>query len=307
LSYSIQTATETSKYSPNTIGSFGSLDDTIKVWDANGNVIKPGLADVIAELPSMGSLHADTSSYANYRVRSLDITQGEDGHLVMAQVGYSNEPVTTGKDSSDPQSTDIEQAGFCDVTQSNAGVLVDIWRVESQATPFACTNINGNITVPGSGPAEELRGVGNVDAGGEPISQLVNQRNISVSLTRDTSTDIAASWWANIEANTHKRNSAEFMGIGIGKVLFTGARVQQTFSTGLVNYSLNFVAEEYFHLRQRVDKNQTGRAYTQLVSGLAHASKVYVLQPFPIASTGWGGGTLLTNEELTLLNTVIAD
>ena len=74
-----------------------------------------------------------------------------------------------------------------------------------------------------------------------------------------------------------------------------------------MNYSLEFIAEEYFHLRQRVDKNQTGRAYTELVSGKAHAAYVYALQPCPEASASWGGGTLLTANELTILNGMVTD
>ena len=307
MSYSIQVATVSSDFQPNANGAFGRLDDDLKVWDANGGVLKPGQAEVIAALPAVGSAHTDSTNYSGYSVRTLNIDQGEDGHLITAAVGYSNEPIVTGKSSTDPQNTDMEKAGFCTLTQANAGVFVDIWRVETQASPFACTNSFGNIAVPASGPAEELRGVGNVDAGGEPISQLINRRQISVSLTRDTSTDIASSWFANIEANTFKRNNDTFLGIGRGKVLFTGARVQQTFSTGLVNYSLEFIAEEYFHLRQRVDKNQTGRAYTELVSGKAHAAYVYALQPFPEASASWGGGTLLTANELTILNGMVTD
>ena len=280
-------------YNPTAGSSFSSVTDTVRIYDdAGASVTIPGVA---AEIPAAGSAHADTTNYPGFYVVATSLSQPESKVIDMT-VEYTNEVQWLDRDSATPQDVNREAAGYASISTSSGVQFVDIWYRHSTTDPFneaaypdgAVSGIGGSTTTY----------QGNVDSAGEPISWPVVIDQVSISLTRDSATDPVP--WSTINSTLGKRNSDSFLGWDVGKLLFTGCRVNETFPTGLVNYDLTFVAEQFWHLRQRVEKDDLGPKTYWDSNNNSHAAEVRLYQPFPVAAFA-GLLTTGTDSETALL------
>ena len=287
-------------------GSFGNIQDTIRVTDSAGAAIT--ISGAYAEQDDLApATHATWDTF--YRT-NISYTQPMPT-VVDITATYTNAPNSQGKSSTDPQDVERELPGYASISTAASVFFLDIWN-RGNPDPFYAPN--ASVADPGNVTDREgdLVGQGNIDSGGLATSFPVIRHDITVSLTRDVDSDELT--WAKIDPAIGTRfTGGTYLGYAAGSILFTGARTVETFSTGAVNYELNFVVEAWYHLRQRVDRDADGLAITSDLSGYGgtpptpqHATHVYVIQPFPASTIGTWGGTLtdglMSAAEYALVN-----
>ena len=281
-------------------GSFGNIQDTIRVTDPAGAAIT--ISGAYAEQDDLAP--ATHATWVTYYRTNISYTQPMPS-VVDITATYTNAPDSQGKSSSAPQDVERELPGYASISTSASIVFVDIWKREDKEIAFFAPN-NTSPADPGyvDSAGGDLLSTGTaVDSGGLAVSFPVVRHDITVSLTRDLTDSGEDLDWDAIETCIGTRftgGTDSYLGYENGKVLFTGARAVETFATGAVNYELNFVAEAWYHLRQRVDRTDDGLAITTALEEWddsppvpQHATHVYVIQPFPgLTKTDWGYSSL---------------
>jgi hypothetical protein len=166
---------------------------------------------------------------------------------------------------------------------------------------------NGDVTW----PASSLIANGTVtNVMGNPISYAVSQEVIRIEFLNHDPESVG---YTNVPANpaehVNKRNSATFLGLGIGQVLFASyERRYVTDQTSMEVYT--FINDPWFHLEQMIlrnpvdgsiwnDSSQTIAGETVKVSGRA-----VWFQPYSDTKVNFvGTGVILPTEIINLLTT----
>jgi len=277
-------------------GSFGTANRLVRVYDDAGGTVSIALIQASGTaFPTAGSAHPTYSGYYAVRIRHHQVSNS----IVDIHVEYTNEFNFFDRDSADPQDVSPESPGFVGISIDSTYKYVDIWnRTAWQAftAPNATTGDPGNVTAFGG----DLIGAGTVDAAGAAISWPVLTKNVTVTLTRDLDASDPIGWSAIEAAMNTRYTGSSYLGAYKGTLLFLGANVDRTYATGTVSYSLNFLWEQFYHLRQRIDRDADGMPLlTADTGGNMHAENVYALQPHQ-GETDWTG--LLTSEEYDMAN-----
>ena len=289
--------------SPNSGGNFGSIRELYRVTDDAGAAIT--IEQVVTPANWGGTYPFDRNTAnttdANYYVINTSLTQPAPTVVDIA-VEYTSKVSFLGKSSSTPQQADRTQPGYCSITTRFYPTFVDVWKRESVAAPIQSTGTASDpYAVADIGG--ESRGAGNVDMAGQPVSLPTLEADVSVSLTRNSTSDRLP--WTNIRLYTGTRilRSGGYLGFATGTLVITGARVIETFAeTGSINYELSFKYSSIGHLRQIVGSMDANGlpVLTADTNGNFHAADVFVIQPFPSASIG--ASTLMTTNEYNTLD-----
>ena len=110
-----------------------------------------------------------------------------------------------------------------------------------------------------------------IDAGGNPVSLIRRIQELTLTETVNQPS------FGTYQGLRFKRNSAEFEGGAIGKVMYRGASVRRT-GVDVYQVSHSFVLDEEYHLVQQPFVDQEG---VPSLDGAGHAKHVYLIQPFP--------------------------
>lgn len=281
----------------------GAVQETYRVNQTDST--QPQLKAIDAygdsECPQRGDA---LTGYTGYRVVSVNFTE-VDKHILDCVVTYSNKTEWLDRTSSSPQDIDRQSAGYINIVTSTGIKFVDIWHVNSAAQAFWSND--GTTDDPGhcggTGNVSTASSTGNVDSAGEPISWPVIFDDVTVSFTRDVSVTGQRIPWATIASCIGKRNNADWLGFAKAKLVFIGGRVVETFGNSLVNFEMRFQAEQFYHLRQRIERRADGGAVVTTTGTNIHAAEVYAYQPFlnPTAFGDASSGGLLTTGEYSKL------
>tara|TARA_B100000575_G_C23081518_1_gene623118 strand:- start:215 stop:1126 length:912 start_codon:yes stop_codon:yes gene_type:complete len=287
-------------WTPYTDSPGGSYFQKFRVTDDAGAIITLEAVESNAAItPVRGTTPTTDPPPAGYFAFRVDLSQ-PDPKVVDLVVNYKNVVNFFDKDSDSPQAVDRQESGYCRLSTQASVQFVEVWyrgSVGLLASPDATASDPYNVsTLDGTTTSY----VGNADSAGTPVSFPLLRSDVSVSLTRNITSDPLP--WSTIDNCLGKRCAdATFIGFTGPALLFTGARIVETFDTGLVNYELSFVEDQIGHMRQIVDRDEQGVITTMTGTPplilRSHAKAVRLYQPFPTQSfTG-----LLSTAELTLL------
>ena len=159
-------------YNPTAGASYGTLRESVRVFDDGGADVTPASVDDVT--PSKGDAPSLSGTYpAGYYCVGVTVTQGETAKYVDIQADYTNETNWIDKSSTDPQEVNREASGYCQITTQTGITIVDIWKRNTLAIPFdSPTASYGNVL----DVAGENIGSGNVDMAGQPISQAIDEK-----------------------------------------------------------------------------------------------------------------------------------
>ena len=293
---------------------YSKLTETRLFYDNAGASITATQVASDSSSPQAGDLYAPTGSYNTYRCTSATYSQG-DSKTVTGTIEYTDMPAVTGGSSTDPQSVDISQPGYCSLSERFYTVFQDAY-YRSGTFPFTSPEATATDSGYVSCNSGKSLGQGNLDSAGSPISWPVLHSDIVVSLTRyvdksDPSggTDDRLNWTNIISAiGTRRAGADSFLGKTLGPLLFTGASVVRSYEqTSSVNYELQFTYSSACHLQQVIGSfDSNGAVALEKVTAdttcstetTYHAKDIKTIQPF----TGVAWGAIMTTEELALLN-----
>ena len=156
-----------------------------------------------------------------------------------------------------------EDADWVAADLATTVATVDVWRV------------GANYPASFSNPAEGDIGGYKVDSGGEPVSFLLPQQELSVTNFRGTNNA------GNCIAGVGKRNTNAVMGASAGYVLFAGATARRM-KPGKYQIEYKFIYDADAHLRQMPVKDVSGDITRGTVSANGWQAKtVFWKQPLP--------------------------
>lgn len=153
---------------------------------------------------------------------------------------------------------------------------MDIWRALDRATIIAQCSAGG-IHALGI-PAQQNIGGTPVDAGGHPVSYILRQFEVNITLVRD-----GRFRPRNLLSFVWKRNSTAFLDCEPGSVIYCGANVNRI-GERKFQYSHKFVYDQWFHMRQAAMRDMNGEALLGPrpgSPGMSAAEDVRFVQPFP--------------------------
>lgn len=187
------------------------------------------------------------------------------GHSDLWTVEWSYEMVTSSFTASptEPVETLPNEVGYVELSSEIRAEFVLGYR---QGASLPTEGDPNNLPDP-----EQDIGGSPIDAGGNPTSLI---RRIQELTLTETVNQPDFSAYGDLR---FKRNSAEFEGGGVGKVMYRGASVRRT-GVNVYVVSHSFVLDEQYHLVQQPIVDQEGKPVPD-VDG--HAAHVYVIQPFP--------------------------
>lgn len=244
-----------------------TISDMQDVFQLMGNT---GLGDEgVNYLPDKGNAFPD---FAGLRVTDFTLS-AVDGHADLWEVAFTYEQYSDGMNSapSSALSTLPNEIGYVEEAANIRAEFVNEWR----RLPIAPDD--GTPT-----DREDIRGIP-IDLAGNPISVARNRMDLTLTET------VAVPAFATYRGLRFTRNSAEFKGVAVGKLLYLGAQVRRT---GISVYQVQhtFAEDDYYHLVQQPVVDQDGDPV--LGDSGENAKTVYWIQPFPTLKDH---GTLSSN------------
>ena len=162
-----------------------------------------------------------------------------------------------------------DKVGLVTAQASATAVFDDAWRTMPGLVIPAAGNVANNNTT-------DIGGV-RCDISGEPVSFL--RRQVTIILSENVT--VASFSLAPLMPFVGRRNSVIFQGFAAGSILYTGPRVVREFSTKVVRLEHEFIADEYYHLRQYPYRTAAGVIQLALFGTLLQAEAVFWRQPHP--------------------------
>lgn len=165
---------------------------------------------------------------------------------------------------------------------------------------------NGDVTW----PATSLIGNGTItNVMGNPIQFAVNQEVIRIEfLVHDPENVGYTNWPANPAQYVNRRNSAVFLGLGIGQVLF--AAYERRFVTDQTSMECyTFINDPWYHLEQMTLRNPVdGSIWNDATQTIASqtvkvSTRAVWFQPYQDKVDFLGTGLVLPSEIINLLTT----
>lgn len=205
-----------------------------------------------------------------------------DGHVDLWIVTWEYQEVTGGgvivaPPPPDPDEvTDAASPGYIEVNASLSASHVDIWRAIDRATIISMTAPGGPHAL-GQPQPFDIGGT-YVDSGGYPVSFIMRQFEVNITLVRE-----GRFRPRNMLSFVWKRNSTAFLDCQPGSVIYCGCSVNRI-GERKFQYNHKFVYDEWFHMRQSPYRDQQGEVYLMRhpqVPGMSVAESVRWIQPFP--------------------------
>lgn len=164
-------------------------------------------------------------------------------------------------------------ASFTVTSSSVAAITIDVWR--------SGASLPGDL----SAPAESDIGGTKVDMRGEPISALIVQQRLTIKNI------VSSIDYATIRNYIGKRNSATFLGVSAGFLLFEGTD-DQRIDGGRYEIEYRFLYDSTAHLRQVCARDVDGHPKLN-TDAIPKASTILWKQPFPGTAAFAGLGIVL--------------
>lgn len=222
-------------------------------------------------IPKIGERHPAKSSMAAV---DYDVQRWQ-GHANGFEVGVTYRPLPGDDLDVLGDEKNPDEIGFVNISVSQNAQFVDAWR---------------NVLVlnsdddPGRGDPEYDIGGIPIDSRGEPASVTIRMTTIDVeNVVTNNQADAKIQIISNL---TNVRNDSEFLSFPAGQLLFTGAdsvRIERN----KVRINYHFAADEFFHLRQIVERDIVdGRPSlgSSAFTGPPYVGQgwpVYHVQPYP--------------------------
>lgn len=231
------------------------------------NVDSPVLALGAAGIPQYGEAFPDDPSLIAW-----DFDSGlVEGHstLVRIEVEYRESEFV-------PPETNEEDVGSIAFQVKAQAQFVEAWRIG----PGLVLPMNGNAD---NSAFADIQGVRS-DVSGEPVSFLKRSVSFVVNETIQQKQINVPLYYSF----TGTRNSAAFFNFVPGSLLYLGADVTGTFTGSKIRLSHEFLADEWYHMRQAPLRDQNGTvSLCKLPSqgggpGVHVAETVYWRQPFTV-------------------------
>lgn len=166
--------------------------------------------------------------------------------------------------------------GYVEVNATLSASHVDVWRVFDRATMIAMCSSSGPFPK-GLPPFTPIQGT-KVDSGGHPVSYILRQFDLNISLVRDGKWNIA-----NMLSFVWKRNDTTFLDCPPGSVLYVGCYVNRI-GERKFQFAHRFVYDQWFHMRQAPMRDMNGEVFLAVRSSTdpsSAAEDVRFIQPFP--------------------------
>lgn len=244
------TATETSHDSSNDKDSTSLTISYVILDSATATALTA--TDALGVLPALSATTTVSTIVLKAKSRSVKVVADSAGRIWEGTVLFDDSG-----DDSDFVASDL----------STNVATVDFWRAGASAPASY------------SSPTAIDIGGTPVDSGGEPVSFLIAQQEITV--TNYSATNNAANCLAGIGT----RNSTSILGSGAGFLVFSGASARRVKKTKY-EIQYKFTHDTFAHLRQAPARDLTGgvERNTPSASGDWTAKTVYWKQPIPITS-----------------------
>lgn len=254
---------------------------TFHVWDDATPITTPNTVSALFGsngLPYFGEPFPGTTTLG-----AMDWSIAKvDGHADLWSVTWEYQEVTGGGTVVAPpppgpnEVTDASVHGYVEVNATLSASHVDVWRVYDRATIIAECSANGRFPK-GLPPNTPIRGQ-KVDAGGHPVSYILRQFDINITLVRDGQFKPR-----NLLSFVWKRNDTAFLDCEPGSVLYCGANVNRI-GERKFQYSHRFVYDQWFHMRQSAMRDMNGEVMCgprSSTDNTSCAEDVRFIQPFP--------------------------
>ncbi len=238
--------------------------------DGSGSNTVADMQDVFQLMGNTGLGTVDTDylpdkgyAFPNFQgLRVTDFSLGAvDGHADLWEVEFTYEQYSAGMNDAPSASVSTlpNEINYVEIAANIRAEFVSEWRRNPQAPD------EGTVT-----DESDIRGEP-IDQAGNPISVARNRVDLTVTET------LAVPAWDKYRSLRFHRNSAEFQGVPIGKLLYLGAQVRRT-GTSVFQVQHTFAEDDFYHLVQMPKIDQDGDAI--LIEDGTRAKHVYWIQPF---------------------------
>jgi hypothetical protein len=202
-----------------------------------------------------------------------------DGHRDLWIVTWQYQEVAGGgvQPPGPDEVTDPAAPGYIEVNATLSAAHVDIWRALNRATMDANSLPNSTAHPLGVPDARDIRGT-HVDSAGYPVSFILRQFELNITLVREGKFDIQ-----KMLAFVWKRNSTAFLTCPAGSLIYCGCSANRI-GERKFQYNHKFIFDEWYHMRQSPGRRADGEIYLAnhpQVSGIKVAEYVRFIQPFP--------------------------
>lgn len=254
---------------------------TFHVWDDGTPLTTPNSISALFGsngLPYFGEPFPGTTSLGaiDWSIASVE------GHRDLWLVTWEYQEVSGGGVIVQPpppgpdEVVDASVPGYIEVNATLSASHVDIWRAIDRATIIANCSASGvhALGLPGQVDIGGLR----VDAGGNPVSYILRQFEINITLVRE-----GRFRPLNLLSFVWKRNSTSFLDCQPGSVIYCGASVNRI-GERKFQYNHKFIYDQWFHMRQSAMCDMNGDVLLGPrpgSPGMSAAEDVRFVQPFP--------------------------
>jgi len=173
--------------------------------------------------------------------------------------------------------TDPAAPGYIEVNATLSAAHVDIWRAINRATMDANSLPNATLHPLGNPSALDIGGTP-VDSAGYPVSFILRQFELNITLVREGKFDIQ-----KMLAFVWKRNATAFLSCPAGSLIYCGCSANRI-GERKFQYSHKFIYDEWYHMRQSPARQADGEVYLMnhpQISLIKVAEGVRFVQPFP--------------------------
>jgi len=172
--------------------------------------------------------------------------------------------------------TDAAVNGYIEVNASLSASHIDVFRSIDRATIIAQCSTNGRHAL-GIPDQFDIGGT-RVDSGGHPVSFILRQFEVNITLVREGRFQPR-----NLLSFVWKRNRTAFLDCEPGSVIYCGCSVNRI-GERKFQYNHKFVYDQFFHMRQVPSRDMNGEVFLAPlpnVPGSSCAETVRFVQPFP--------------------------
>lgn len=249
------------------IGQMGDSSTLSETWDIDVTLPTWAAEDVEQDAAGPARIRTRHSTMTNYVCTRVQVRQITVGHWQM------DAEFTSRAGSED----------YCKITRRGTTRMMDAWKYTAGTFPA-----NGTTVWP---PTTAAVGA-SVDIFGTPRQVMSAVTDISIDVYYDRSASVCAfgsatHWPVVWTAAQNRRNSAVWLGLPIGNVVFLGYSEALT-EDPWVTATLHFRADSLYHLEQKVLPSADGKVLLGASSTwdgnfIAQATKAYWYQPFGAA------------------------
>lgn len=185
------------------------------------------------------------------------------GHTTLWRLEWTYEVISRGPlqyPTFTPPTVLPNEVSYTEVSSNIRGEFRDVWRAEP-TYPSSGDVLDSTLDIQGTA----------IDVAGTPTSVIRRTQELTITETVNEPS------WSTYSSFQFTRNSATFLGAGIGTVLYKGTSVRRTgVEVYQVSHTFEYAAD--YHLLQQPLVDQEGEAIRKI--DRRHADEVYFIQPF---------------------------